>query len=109
MSKVLLSLMLLGAAGCAAMADDGHLANGYRLAQRDCGGCHAVDARGKSPNADAPLFRLLAQGGYDVDGLAASLRGGMMVGHPRMPLISLGEDEIADLAAYVKSIQATTL
>jgi cytochrome c len=109
MSKFLLSLIALVGAACASVPDDGHLASGHRLAQRDCGGCHAVDTSGQSPNSDAPPFRLLAQRRYDVDGLAASLRGGMMVGHPRMPLISLGEDEIADLAAYVKSIQASTL
>ena len=104
-----LMALALGASACASLADDGHLTAGRRLAHRDCGGCHSVEARGRSTNPDAPPFRLLAQRGYDVERLASSIRGGMMVGHPRMPLISLGEDEIADLAAYVKNIQATTL
>ena len=91
-----------------AVADEAHLASGQRLAQRDCGGCHGVAARDQSPNPDAPPFRLLGQR-YDVAGLDAALRGGMLVGHPRMPMIVLDEDEIADLSAYVKSIQATPL
>jgi cytochrome c len=105
------ALLAFGTTACASASfgDDGHLAAGKRLAQRDCGGCHATGKRGTSPNPDAPPFRLLAQRRYDVDDLARSIGDGMMVGHPRMPLITLGEDEIADLAAYVQSVQATTL
>lgn len=101
---VLAGLMMLG--GCAATPDEGgHLANGKRLAERDCGGCHAIEAGKMSPSPDAVPFPRLHMR-YDVDQLAGSLGTGMMVGHPRMPLVVLGEDEIADLTAYVKSVQA---
>lgn len=98
-------LALLGACATASPEDGGHLANGLRLAQRDCGGCHAVEPCRQSPAADATPFPRLSER-YDVNQLAKALEGGLMVGHPRMPLVTLDADEIADLAAYVKSVQA---
>ena len=91
---------------------------GQRIAQRDCGGCHAVGS-GASPLADAPPFRDLHRR-YPAGGLRQILQEGMIAPldppeegsprrHPRMPMVTLGEDELADLTAYLKSLESSDL
>lgn len=92
----------------------GDIVAGQRLAQRHCGSCHAV-AKGASPLDDAPPFRTLHKR-YRAGGLAELLREGMLQPlrtpeegsprrHPRMPMAVLGEDEVAELTAYLKSLE----
>ena len=86
---------------------------GQRLAQRHCGGCHAV-AQGASPLPDAPAFPTLHHR-YRAGCLDQALSQGMLAplrppeeggaeGHPRMPMRALAADEIADLKAYLRSL-----
>jgi mono/diheme cytochrome c family protein len=86
---------------------------GQRIAQRSCGGCHAV-AAGSSPLADAPSFRTLYRR-YPVGGLDQILTEGMLrprqmpeegspPRHPRMPMANLDDDEVAQLKAYLTSL-----
>lgn len=90
------------------------LAYGQGIAQRSCGGCHAV-AEGPSPLAAAPPFRDLHRR-YPVGGLAQFLDEGMLppdqpleegspATHPRMPVAALGADEVAALTAYLRSLE----
>ncbi|PZR37415.1 cytochrome c [Caulobacter segnis] len=88
--------------------------NGERIAQRACGGCHAVRGS-RSPLPDAPPFaRLHAR--YRQGGLDALLDEGMLAPpqppeegsprtHPRMPMARLDDDQRADLKAYLKSLE----
>ena len=86
---------------------------GQRIAQRNCGICHAVDAR-PSPLADAPpfatLYRRYPPGGLDhilTEGMLAPSRKpeeGSPDHHPRMPMFELDEDEVAQLKAYLASL-----
>lgn len=86
---------------------------GQRIAQRNCGVCHAVDAR-PSPLADAPpfatLFRRYPPGGLDqilTEGMLAPSRPpeeGSPNHHPRMPMVELDDDEVAQLRAYLRSL-----
>jgi mono/diheme cytochrome c family protein len=87
---------------------DGHLAQGRRLAERYCGSCHATGPMDQSAIADAPPFRALGQS-IDLASLPKALRAGLMDEHPRMPLVRLDVDEIADLTAYVRSLQPPSL
>ena len=103
-------LALAGALGaCASTADpDGRLANGRRIAERDCGACHATGPRpraGASP--DAPPFARLSSR-FEMDSVVRALSQGLLTNHPRMPVMRLDADELADLTAYLKSIQAKT-
>ena len=93
----------------------GAVAAGRLIAQRNCGGCHAVGP-GESPLAAAPPFRLLHRR-YGAGGLEPLLRRGMLADHPNpleegrraanpvMPSVSLGEDEVANLTAYLRSLE----
>lgn len=86
---------------------------GQGIAQRNCGVCHAVDAR-PSPLADAPpfatLYRRYPPGGLDqilTEGMLAPSRKpeeGSPDHHPRMPMVELDDDEIAQLKAYLRSL-----
>jgi len=93
--------------------ETGAIANGQRLAQRHCGGCHAV-AGGASPLADAPPFPQLF-GRYRPGHLDEILAEGMLAPrerpeegspahHPRMPMVAMDEDEVADLKTYLRSL-----
>jgi cytochrome c len=88
-------------------------ASGQRLAQRHCGGCHAVTGSA-SPLADAPPFNQLFTR-YSPGRLDAILAEGMLAPpqrpeegsprtHPRMPMAQLDDDEVADLKAYLRSL-----
>lgn len=90
--------------------------NGERLAQRACGGCHAVRGT-KSPLPDAPPFARLHER-YRAGGLDALLDEGMLApadppeegsprSHPRMPMAKFDDDQRADLKAYLKSLERT--
>jgi cytochrome c553 len=83
------------------------------VAERNCGGCHAVGA-GDSKLADAPPFRTLHDR-YPPGGLDEILQGGMLrpsrmpeegspPSHPRMPMADLDDDEVAQLKAYLRSL-----
>ncbi len=88
---------------------------GKQVAERSCGGCHAV-SHGPSPMAGAPAFSDLHRR-YPVGGLPQLLQEGMVLPsdrmqeegsrytHPRMPAVQLGPDEIEALTAYLRSLE----
>jgi mono/diheme cytochrome c family protein len=77
---------------------------GRQLVQRNCGMCHAVGAKGQSPNKVAPPFRDLGMR-YPIDALQEALVEGMLTGHPAMPEFRFTPAETNDIIAYIKSIQ----
>jgi len=103
---------LLAAASVAA-AEPAQVAAGRRIAQHNCGGCHAVGA-GRSPLRDAPPFRQLYHR-YKRGDLDQLLQEGQLPPeqmqeeggsdrHPRMPRVQLGSDEVAALKAFLLSL-----
>jgi mono/diheme cytochrome c family protein len=114
----LLALLALGLAG-QTLAESGsrprssQVIGGQGIAQRNCGSCHAVDA-GPSPLADAPPFATLYRR-YPPGGLDQILTEGMLAPnhkpeegspsrHSRMPMVELDDDEVAQLKAYLRSL-----
>ena len=86
----------------------GDVKRGRILVEMNCSTCHAVGRGGRSPYAPAPPFRTLHEK-YDVSGLAEALAEGIVVGHtgPRqMPRFVLEPDQIDDVIAYLKSLEA---
>lgn len=87
--------------------------NGKKLAQRHCGGCHAVSSL-KSPLPGAPAFAKLYLR-YPPGRLDQVLSEGMLSPqtppeegspqtHPRMPQVKFDDDQRADLSAYLRSL-----
>ncbi len=79
---------------------------GRAMAQDLCARCHAVEETGDSPLADAPPFRTFSQM-WPLHYLEEALAEGIMVGHPlyQMPVFQFTPSEIADLIAYLETIQ----
>lgn len=108
-------LMLLAAAAQAAQPSAAAAA-GKRVAERSCAGCHAVSGRGPSPLPEAPPFTQLHLRYKTPRGLDDLLAGGMLppdkpleegrgLGHFRMTTIALDPDEVANLRAYLRSLE----
>ena len=80
------------------------LAQGHEIAETQCSACHAVGPTGRSPRADAPVFRhILAQ--YGAEPLSDALIEGVKIGHPDMPLFKFDPKGVDSLVAYLRSIQ----
>lgn len=77
---------------------------GHALVQRDCGGCHAVEATGSSGFSPAPPFRTLHDR-YPLDTLEEALAEGILSGHPAMPEYEYAPEQIADIIAWMKSLE----
>jgi mono/diheme cytochrome c family protein len=108
---VIVGAALALASGRPVHAPDPQVEAGRIVAERACGGCHAV-GEGPSPHPKAPPFRTLGRRG-PIDGL---LERGMLADHPRaleegrrdshpdMPTLRLEPDEIANLVAYLRDL-----
>ncbi len=80
------------------------VAQGREIAERDCAGCHALDAGEESPHVDAPpMTDLLAR--YDADALAEDLIEGIKLGHEDMPQFDFDVIAADALIAYLGSVQ----
>ena len=97
-------LGMLTSAGAAAQSISGNEELGFAFVEANCSQCHAVGLAGDSPLAGAPPFRDLGRF-YPVDALAEALAEGIVTGHADMPEFVLEPGEIADVIAYLKSIQ----
>ncbi|WP_156323579.1 cytochrome c [Bosea sp. AAP35] len=76
---------------------------GKQVAQKHCGGCHAIEASGESPNPKAPPFPLIAER-YPDGNPAPVLIDGTVVRHPGMPEFKLIEHETDGLVAYIRRV-----
>lgn len=101
-------LVLMFGAAPAAMAGENPLpasqARGYELSRTVCSACHAVEAKGASPNPKAPAFRALA-GRHVPLTLQRRLADIAETGHYDMPPINLHADEVQDVVAYINSLE----
>ena len=80
------------------------VAHGRRLVEANCGACHATGIDDDSAHAEAPPFRVLGQL-YPVETLEEALAEGIMTGHADMPQFTAEPDQIADIIAFLQSIQ----
>lgn len=69
-----------------------------------CASCHSIYKVGGSPLKIAPPFRTLHER-YPVESLQESLAEGIITGHPTMPEFRLDPGQIADVIAYLKSLE----
>lgn len=106
---IILSLLAIGAVVGASVAPARALTpeeqRGFQFVSTNCSPCHAVGRYGDSPLAIAPPFRTLHEN-YPVEDLAEALAEGIVVGHPSMPQFQLDPDQVNDVIAYLKSLEA---
>lgn len=97
---------LIFSGGAEARGDSAILKRGKEIARVNCGGCHAIERKGESPNPKSPPFRTLAKR-YPIANLEEALGEGIVVGHEgaEMPQFKLSTGQIESLLAYLNSIQ----
>ncbi len=98
----ILALAFLGLTSGAAGAVDA--AHGKVLVELNCSRCHATGTDGESPHPEAPPFRTLSER-YPIDAMEEAFAEGIVTGHPDMPEFAASPEQIADIIAYVESIQ----
>lgn len=99
-----LSGVFLFCSAHAALAQTGRPEAGRALAQANCARCHAIGTTGASPFAGAPAFRDIHRR-YPVEQLAEALAEGIGTGHPAMPEFQLEPAQVADLLAYLRTLE----
>ena len=77
---------------------------GRRIVELQCISCHAVRSSDMSRDLTAPPLRTLAER-YPVTGLQEAFAQGVLVGHPNMPDFRFNAAQIAEILAYLQSIQ----
>ncbi|HEY7551246.1 MAG TPA: cytochrome c [Hyphomicrobiaceae bacterium] len=80
------------------------LQRGLTFVRVHCAQCHAIDKVSESPLPIAPPFRGLHLK-YPIESLARPLSEGIIADHPTMPQFRLDADQVADVIAYLKSVQ----
>ena len=104
MSRVALTLGVSLLISGSALAQDGRAQRGRVLLQTHCSQCHAIGRVEASPLAIAPPFRELHKR-YPVEDLAELLAEGIVTGHPTMPEFRLDPAQIADVLAFLKTLE----
>lgn len=77
---------------------------GLVLVKTHCAQCHSIDKVGPSPLLIAPPFRDLHKR-YPVESLEEAFTEGISTGHPTMPQFRFDPDQIANLMAFLKSLE----
>jgi cytochrome c len=79
---------------------------GRVIADSFCSRCHAIGARGESPNHKSPPFRTLGRK-YPLADLEEALGEGIVVGHEGqdMPPFVFSSADVKALLAYLASVQ----
>ena len=80
----------------------GDVVRGASIAKRWCVNCHVVSADQKSAKVDVPTFADIARRRPDDHALSNFL----LDPHPPMPNLSLTRQEIDDVVAYIRSLDA---
>lgn len=99
-----MTVLALGALAMAPARAGDEIELGHQIVTAFCAGCHAVEAQGASPFADAPPFRELHKR-YDVEALSEALVEGIVTGHPDMPAFTFTPQEAQAIIAYLKSLE----
>jgi mono/diheme cytochrome c family protein len=69
-----------------------------------CASCHSIDKVSESPLKVAPPLRTLHLR-YPIESLGESLAEGIITGHPTMAQFKLDPGQVADVIAYLKSLE----
>lgn len=77
---------------------------GLVFVRANCSRCHSIDRVSASRLKVAPPFRTLHER-YPIESLQESLAEGIVTGHPSMPEFQLDPGQVADVIAYLKSLE----
>jgi len=87
-----------------AEAENSAAIRGKALAERLCAQCYAIGEKDSSPFTPAPPFRAI-MARYPAEALEEAFAEGIAVGHPAMPVFEFSPDLIADLIAWLETLE----
>ena len=91
-------------AGESALAQSPAAQRGLTFVRVHCAQCHAIDKVSESPLTIAPPFRTLHRK-FPIESLRRRLAEGIVADHPTMPQFRLDPDQIADVIAYLQTLE----
>jgi tetratricopeptide (TPR) repeat protein len=97
------ALRRLGSWQSIASESDRRIREGAALAARNCSGCHAIGAQGRSPNGNAPAFRNLSRL-YTLLALREPITRGIAAPHDQMPQFAVSDEQVDMIVAYINSL-----
>jgi len=100
-------LARLGIPAALLMETEKRVREGKALVEQNCSGCHAVGAKGSSPNSKAPEFRSL-HARHPSLALREPLSRGIAAPHDEMPKFALTGPQIDTIVAYINSLRPGT-
>jgi tetratricopeptide (TPR) repeat protein len=101
-------LKRLGTADVAERESDARVRRGRVLVETNCAQCHALGAKGTSPNPDAPPFHDLRKR-YQMLSLRAPITRGIAAPHDTMPSFRPSEEDLDAIVAYINSLPVNKL
>jgi mono/diheme cytochrome c family protein len=105
MKKLVPAIMALCLVVPAMAQDDAEsIAHGKALVEANCALCHGVGADDASAHPEAPPFRTLSER-YPLDALEEAFVEGITTGHPDMPEFVATPEQVADILAYIETLQ----
>lgn len=106
LTRAALALVVLAATftGAHTQQRDPAAQRGLVFVKTNCSRCHSIDKLSPSPLKVAPPFRTLHQR-YPIDALAEAMAEGIVTGHPTMPEFQLDPGQIADVLAFLRTLQ----
>jgi mono/diheme cytochrome c family protein len=97
----LMAAVLTAATPATAQGTSGDTVMGQKLAQQWCSNCHAVDAKSTEARDAVPSFLAIARMPSTTH---TSLNVWLQTQHPQMPDWELTQAQIADVSAYILSL-----
>lgn len=104
LTGALAGLKRLSAAGNIAAQSSHRVADGRQFAEKNCAWCHAIGAKGDSPNKQAPRFRDF-QARHPILALREPITRAIVTPHDAMPKLGLTQPQIDSMIAYINSLQ----
>jgi len=102
--RSLLMSLTLTLATASASAQSPAAQRGLTFVRVHCAQCHAIDKVSESPLTIAPPFRTLHRK-FPLESLRRRLAEGIVADHPTMPQFRLDPDQIADVMAYLQTLE----
>ena len=97
---VCLSLLPISASGALGTGSD---IDGRAILEKNCSGCHSIEATGASPLKRAPPLREIYLR-YPIDQLEYGFAEGMGSKHREMPQLQFSTEEVSAILSYLGSI-----
>ena len=97
------ALRRLGSWQPIASESDRRIREGQALAERNCSGCHAIGAQGRSTNGKASEFRNLSRL-YTLLALREPITRGIAAPHDQMPQFVLSDEQVDTIVAFINSL-----